>query len=708
MSKLVSISDTLRSFLESFTASLILHTHPALPRTASARPSLRPSFLSSGSDLLSGETSLKPVDVRVLGRFFFFRDYACFRKGAEMLLNVILETYTKNGFSLGEIRSPLLAELRKEEKGDAYYSFLLCVMDMMGEENDMSEEETDFLLEQVTTVMNDDRGAARCVSRVEIPPVLMNRLLLCYLTLSHRVSLDDTTVTRLLLLVYEKTTPGPELLTRLVTLIPDLFIQQLRSIMQKWGCGGALTRRNDAMLYKCIRSLLYLLHVNLSVLIPYADTLLDMLVQAKNLVLRANLADLQFLQTINLKAIMNKTVRYSGCAGGVSPVEDVRGNARDALYFSILSSILLLSSVPTIFVDTNYAFSVSKSGLLRIYSLSLSVLLCTTPIHNGSSNQMLVYTDADHAPPTRMNRNRDYFVLSFSRQERVMSFYLFNDRNIPFKSILRQIKNDRFSFRDYSATALVKVALLFVPCNSTIQADACSLCRKQRYNHSMSDFFIFKKEGGGCSAPFLPENSIEDLDFSSLSLHAPMEGEAEEAQPLLDAQRACNVCGSPVVSNTARRRLCCCSTIDHFVITPQSLMPQSFSQDCSVNLHLPPATWAVCDACQRAILCGNQSLSPSELNSVSSDWNTWGYKQSYSLVNHVKSDAGRNHGVSLSILLAHVGHGVDDISLNSDFKIMIRPWGGVEGKHPEAFRIYLQLTDMVIVWYDVLVKGISV
>ena len=205
MSKLVSISDTLRSFLESFTASLILHTHPALPRTASARPSLRPSFLSSGSDLLSGETSLKPVDIRVLGRFFFFRDYACFRKGAEMLLNVILETYRKNGFSLGEIRSPLLAELRKEEKGDAYYSFLLCVMDMMGEENDMSEEENDFLLEQVTTVMNDDRGAARCVSRVEIPPVLMNRLLLCYLTLSHRVSLDDTTITRLLLLVYEKT-----------------------------------------------------------------------------------------------------------------------------------------------------------------------------------------------------------------------------------------------------------------------------------------------------------------------------------------------------------------------------------------------------------------------------------------------------------------------------------------------------------------------
>ena len=66
----------------------------------------------------------------------------------------------------------------------------------------------------------------------------------------------------------------------------------------------------------------------------------------------------------------------------------------------------------------------------------------------------------------------------------------------------------------------------------------------------------------------------------------------------------------------------------------------------------------------------------------------------------------RNGNVSLSVLLAHIGHKVDDISLDSDFKLKIQPWFEKDGKRPDAFRIYLQLTDMVMVWYDVLVKGI--
>ncbi len=786
MSKFVSISDTLKSFLESFTASFIVRTHvETTPRGRATHPLLRSSCFSNGSDLLGGEAKeLRPLDVCVLGRFFHFHNYACFRHGAEALLRVLLSTYSKNGISLQPVRRALVEELRKEEKNDAYYSLLLCVMETMSEEDELDEADHAFLLQQITSVMNNDRAGAGPPSRVEVPAVLLNRLLLSYLTLTREVTATDPTITRLLLLVFERTTPDAELLTRLITLIPDLFIQQLRCIMQDAAVAPA-AGQGASMLYKCVRSLLYLLRANIAVMAPYADTLLDMLVQAKFRVLGANLSQLQFLQTVNLKAVMNKTIRFSGAGAADSRVEDVRGNPRDALYYCILSCILFLSTLPSVFIDAHYAFSISKEGLLRVYSLSLAVLLCTTAIHNGNSNQMVVYTDVDRAPPNRMNRKQNYFLLSFCRQERVLSFFLFNDRTIPYKSILRQIKNGRFAYRDYSASALTKVALLFVPCNSSIQSDACSLCRKQRYNHSMSDLFIFrKKDRLERAAPFLPDNSIEDLDFSSISLqpHAVnasgmsggvsalssglsggvsalssglsgdistglatglsgglsgdistglatglsggLSGDIstglatgmantptaastnKETQLLLAAQRTCIVCGTTLLRKARRHR--CCSPMDHFIITPQSLMPQSFSQDCSMNLHLPPASWAICDDCQHAILCGNQSLSPSELNTLGMDSAAWGYKQGNYAMIKGKGEGSGSHGVSLSILLAHVGHGVDNFSLNSDFKIMIRPWGGAEGKSPEAFRIYLQLTDMVIVWYDVLVKGISV
>lgn len=68
----------------------------------------------------------------------------------------------------------------------------------------------------------------------------------------------------------------------------------------------------------------------------------------------------------------------------------------------------------------------------------------------------------------------------------------------------------------------------------------------------------------------------------------------------------------------------------------------------------------------------------------------------------------RTGGMSLSALLAHVGHGVDDRVIDQDFQLRIEPWGNPEEKKPDAFRIYLQLTDLVVVWYDVLVKDITI
>lgn len=55
-----------------------------------------------------------------------------------------------------------------------------------------------------------------------------------------------------------------------------------------------------------------------------------------------------------------------------------------------------------------------------------------------------------------------------------------------------------------------------------------------------------------------------------------------------------------------------------------------------------------------------------------------------------------------------MGHAVNDFSLDQDFQLRIEPWGNSPEKRPEAFRVFLQLTDLVLVWYDVLVKDIYV
>lgn len=385
-----------------------------------------------------------------------------------------------------------------------------------------------------------------------------------------------------------------------------------------------------------------------------------------------------------------------------------------------------------IFMDNFYAFSVSPNGILHVFSLSLAIPLCSVSIHNGASNQLCVYTRESQNYVSKINRKQDYFILSFSRQDRLMSFYLFNDHSIPLKSIVRQVKGNRFSFKDYSSVALVKIALLFIPCNSTIQPDSCSLCRKhQSHTHNMSDFFVFQdksvlgmnrgnKEMGFSDSisslnlqyPGSVSNcSVDDLDLFSSQLgvmlyRRPTSPANQESVPLVTSSQNCWVCNNPVTKTKISKRMCCCQSIEHLVVTPQSLMPTSFSQDCSIQCHLPPSSLTICNNCLNAIICGHQTLSPSELTMSPGDRESWTMRSYTPFERSQRSQSTRSGGIPLSVLLAHIGHNVDDLSLDEDFSLTIHSWNEKDGKRPDAFRIYLQLTDMVMIWYDVLVKDI--
>ena len=124
-----------------------------------------------------------------------------------------------------------------------------------------------------------------------------------------------------------------------------------------------------------------------------------------------------------------------------------------------------------------------------------------------------------------------------------------------------------------------------------------------------------------------------------------------------------------------------------------------------VAQHVPPKQLYICEGCKTLILCGNQSLSSSKLNGLASEVDPWNLNTGAS---QNRLSSFRTGNISLSALLAHVGHAVNDFSLDQDFQLRIEPWGSSPDKRPEAFRVFLQLTDLVLVWYDVLVKDIFV
>lgn len=477
---------------------------------------------------------------------------------------------------------------------------------------------------------------------------------------------------------------------------------------------------------KGVRSILFLLHTSSHLLTPYSDSILDALIVAKRLILEQSNRDIRFLATINLKSVMNKSIRYSSHSRFLSLAEDVRNNERDLNYFTILSSFLLLSSLPTVYIDSYYAFAVSPTGVLHVYSMTTACLVCSTTIHSGTTNKIKVFTRTMKESFSTINRNQDYFILFLSRSERTMFFYLFNDRHIPYKSLLRQLRSKHFTFRDYSSVSLVKIAILFIPCNSSIQPETCSMCRRMRHRGHMSDFFIFQGRNNpsmevsnlpshidNSELSIIPGNNLDDIDFASLPLgtllyEKPRKKSIEEEQPLLhQLDEKCWVCRNPIEQTRPRRHStqCCCMRIEHLVITPQSLMPTSFSQDYMMAQHLPPSQLYICEECETLILCGNQSLSSSKLNGLASEPDPWNLNLGTS---QNRLSSFRTGNVSLSAMLAHVGHAVNDFSLDQDFQLRIEPWGNSPEKRPEAFRVFLQLTDLVIVWYDVLVKDIYV
>ena len=80
-----------------------------------------------------------------------------------------------------------------------------------------------------------------------------------------------------------------------------------------------LLHRSPATMAKGVRSILFLLHTSSHLLTPYSDALLDALIVAKRLILEQSNRDIRFLATINLKSVMNKSIRYSSALSFASP-----------------------------------------------------------------------------------------------------------------------------------------------------------------------------------------------------------------------------------------------------------------------------------------------------------------------------------------------------------------------------------------------------
>ena len=179
-------------------------------------------------------------------------------------------------------------------------------------------------------------------------------------------------------------------------------------------------------------------------------------------------------------------------------IVDVAKSERDSTYFAIISSLLILSSLPTVFIDSHYAFTVTSTGTLQVFSLATATKLCHFNIHNEECCRIAVYAaESQNTRNTDLNRNRDYFICTLSRQKRLISVFLFNDREVPLKSIFKCIKaGKKTSEKDFSSLCLIKLAVLFIPCNSSIQKNACSLCRKQSqattHKRITSDYLVFQ------------------------------------------------------------------------------------------------------------------------------------------------------------------------------------------------------------------------
>ena len=156
---------------------------------------------------------------------------------------------------------------------------------------------------------------------------------------------DDHIITSIINTIYSRSVPGSDLLTRLLTTVSDTFIRELVCIVKKSFFVCRLTFSPTTMA-KGVRSILFLLHTSSHLLTPYSDAILDALIVAKRLILEQSNRDIRFLATINLKSVMNKSIRYSKplCSSSLFRGRSTQRARSKLLYDSVFLFAALLSS----------------------------------------------------------------------------------------------------------------------------------------------------------------------------------------------------------------------------------------------------------------------------------------------------------------------------------------------------------------------------
>ena len=133
-----------------------------------------------------------------------------------------------------------------------------------------------------------------------------------------------------------------------------------------------------------------------------------------------------------------------------------------------------------------------------------------------------------------------------------------------------------------------------------------------------------------------------------------------------------------------------------------------FNQISSISSSIPTATTATAGiSSQSSLLAAPTAITTSTSSSSTTPTSTFANHHGGLLIGEHGKESGGHAGVSLSVLLAHIGHNVGEMETDKDVEIYIVPWGdhcdGVKRKRVNALRVYLKLKEMVLVWYDVVI-----
>ena len=119
-------------------------------------------------------------------------------------------------------------------------------------------------------------------------------------------------------------------------------------------------------------------------------------------------------------------------------------------------------------------FAVTSTDTLQVFSLATATKLCHLSIHSEECCRIAVYAvESQNTRNFGLNRNCYYFIFSFSLPKRLIIVFLFNDREIPLKSIFKCLQaGKKKAEQDFHSLSLTRLTVLFVPCNSAIQKNA--------------------------------------------------------------------------------------------------------------------------------------------------------------------------------------------------------------------------------------------